>query len=414
MRILHIWHRPYPFDIRVQKISLTLAEAGHDVHIVATNSGCEPAYAAVEGLPVHRLTPLPGPLGPLTWVSGYPTAWNPRWMAALQRIAGAIRPDAMLVRDTHLMLLCLALRRAWKIPLVLDLPEHWPALWTIWRATEGRNLRNLFTRSVSVCRIVERIAIRGANHVLVCVEEMQERLTRMGAADGRVSLVRNTPDLRLYPRLDAAQQERAARLREALRSEFVVVYGGQIDPFRGLDTLIRAVARLRPVIPTIKLLCIGSAKPANEWMVRAVAEQAKVTEAVLFTGWMNQARLLDHTLAADVGAAPFHACEQLEMTLSNKVFDYMSLGRPVLATDVGPIRRLVEETECGLLVPSQDDRAMADALRRLLDPALRRRLGENGLRAVRTKYNWRLTDGPMVAKVFAELGRRRRQESCVQ
>jgi glycosyltransferase involved in cell wall biosynthesis len=413
VRILHVWRRPYPFDIRVQKISRTLGLAGHEVHIAATNSGSEPEAAPVEGLTVHRLPPLPGPLQQLGRLTGYPSPWNPRWMAGLRRICARVQPEALLVRDIHLMPLCARTARRLGIPIVLDLPENWPALWTVWRETEGINLQNVLTRSVRLCRRAERAAVRAADHVLVCVEEMRDRLLTLGVPEQRITLVRNTPDLDRYPRLDAAQQDRAARIRAGLGADFVIAYGGEVEPFRGLDTLLHALALLRPTVPGAKLLLVGPSKGGNKRKILAVAARLGVTDAVLFTGWLEQADLLDHVLAADVGAATFYACEQFETTLTNKLFDYMSLGKPVLATDVRPMRRILEECACGLLVPSRDGEAAAAALRRLLDPRYRQQLGENGIRAVRDKYQWAVSDGPAVARLFAALPRRDEHPAAV-
>ena len=122
-----------------------------------------------------------------------------------------------------------------------------------------------------------------------------------------------------------------------------------------------------------------------------------------FTGWLAQSEMLDYIAAADVGAAPYYSSECIQHTLGNKFFDYMSLGKPIVATDSGPVRRLFDECDCGLLVPSRDEEALAAVLRSLLSPTLRRRLGENGLHAVRGKYNWKLTDGPLVVSACERL-----------
>ncbi len=403
MRILHVWRRAYPFDIRVCKISHTLARAGHEVHLLATNGGDQPDREVIDGITIHRLPALRGALRPLSRPSGYPTALNPRWRAALPRVCAEIRPEALLVRDVQLASLCAALRKRLGIPLVLDLPENWPAVIRIWRATEGRTLRNLFTRSPRLFARATRRAVRAADHVLVCVEEMVEQAVRLGAPRDRVSLVRNTPDLALFPRLDEAQARRAAEIRAHMQSSYVVIYAGEIDLFRGLEVLVRAVSRLRPVVPDVRLYCVGPSKPASLRVIRRAVAASHLEDAVIFTGWLDQPVMLDYIAASDVGASPLHWCEQLETTLSNKLFDYMSLGKPYVATAAGPIRRLTEECECGLLVPSGDHAAMAEAFAALTDAALRRRLGGNGLQAVRDRYQWAISDGPAVAQVFAAL-----------
>jgi glycosyltransferase involved in cell wall biosynthesis len=68
---------------------------------------------------------------------------------------------------------------------------------------------------------------------------------------------------------------------------------------------------------------------------------------------------------------------------SNSILEYMAAGRPVVATDAGGASEAVVEGKTGFLVPSDDDRALADKLAQLLnDPDLARSLGDNGRKRV--------------------------------
>jgi glycosyltransferase involved in cell wall biosynthesis len=70
------------------------------------------------------------------------------------------------------------------------------------------------------------------------------------------------------------------------------------------------------------------------------------------------------------------------------VIEACALGLPVVATDVGGLRDLLTDAETGLLVPDDDDKAMAAAVTRLLnDPGLRERLSING-RLMAERYDW--------------------------
>lgn len=76
----------------------------------------------------------------------------------------------------------------------------------------------------------------------------------------------------------------------------------------------------------------------------------------------------------------------------------MAASKPVLASDVIPMTRIVTETQCGLIYKDDDSNDCFEQLKRLMDPLLRARLGKEGERAVVEKYNWdidaeRLMDG---------------------
>ena len=66
----------------------------------------------------------------------------------------------------------------------------------------------------------------------------------------------------------------------------------------------------------------------------------------------------------------------------------MLAGLPVLATEVEPIKRIVNETESGLVCKDLDIKDIAAKLQMLRCPELRATLGKNGVYAVQSKYNW--------------------------
>jgi glycosyltransferase involved in cell wall biosynthesis len=86
------------------------------------------------------------------------------------------------------------------------------------------------------------------------------------------------------------------------------------------------------------------------------------------------------------------------------MFDYMMAGLPVVVPSFAEeVSRIVREYDCGLTVDSSDPAELAHVLDRLAsDPSLRRRLGENGRRAVLDKYNWEV-EGGRLTRMYDEL-----------
>jgi len=74
---------------------------------------------------------------------------------------------------------------------------------------------------------------------------------------------------------------------------------------------------------------------------------------------------------------------------STKMFEYMARGLPVVCSNFPLWAEIVGTADCGIAVDPRDPEAIADAIRRLdEDPALARRLGENGRQAGAERYNW--------------------------
>jgi glycosyltransferase involved in cell wall biosynthesis len=109
---------------------------------------------------------------------------------------------------------------------------------------------------------------------------------------------------------------------------------------------------------------------------------------VVFTGWIPLDEMMRRLRLSDVCVIPHRVNRHTNTTIPHKLFQYMALGKPVIATPAAPIRRIVEETDCGVIVPDGSAEEMAKAVVRLTDRRLAARLGENGRKAAGTRYHW--------------------------
>ena len=103
-------------------------------------------------------------------------------------------------------------------------------------------------------------------------------------------------------------------------------------------------------------------------------------------GRADVASLLARSIA---GLVLFHPEPNHVNAQPNKLFEYMSAGLPVIASDFPLWRAIVREHDCGLCVDPRDPQAIAEAMRTLAaDPEGARRMGMNGRRAVLATFNW--------------------------
>ena len=72
-----------------------------------------------------------------------------------------------------------------------------------------------------------------------------------------------------------------------------------------------------------------------------------------------------------------------------KSLEYSAAGRPVVITQCEGVSDIIENGNCGIVVPPDDDQALADALIKLLkDEKMRKKLGDNGRKLVLQQYTW--------------------------
>ena len=379
MRICKVWDAEYPWDVRVEKIARSLSEAGHTVHLVARNRDRRPTEEQLEECRVHRLAPLPPVLGAgVNAASMFPAFFNPRWVGLILRTARRARADLILCRDLPLAPTAHWVARRLGVPVILDMAENYPAMIrAIWR-TGFQKPTDILVRNPSIVAAVERWCVRRMDHILVVVEESRDRLVRMGVPPERITIVSNTPPLARAPEPAATSRNRAAG------APLRVVYLGNIEPPRGLHTLVEAIAicRARGVNIHATLIGKGCARPQLE----RLAQELDVADAVEFRGWVEDATAILPRF--DVGAIPYIADESWDTTIPNKLFDYMAAGLAVLASDMAPVRRIVTETGCGEIARANDPASLAHALTRLADPERRRRCARAGRIAVEHRFHW--------------------------
>ncbi|HEX7120381.1 MAG TPA: glycosyltransferase family 4 protein [Longimicrobiales bacterium] len=379
MIVCKIWDAEYPWDVRVEKVARTLTDAGHEVHVVARNRDRRAVEEQLPECRVHRLAPLAPRLGgAANAASMFPAFFNPRWARLVLRTARRTGAELILCRDLPLAPTAIWAARRLGVPIVLDMAENYPAMIrAIWR-TGYQRPADWLVRNPAIVAAVERWCVHRVDHVLAVVEESRDRLIGLGVPAERITIVSNTPPLGRPAIAPSPPPARGAE--DGLR----VVYLGNIEPPRGLDTLIEAVARCRRRGVRVHATLIG--RGVDRPRLERLARRLGVEDDVAFPGWVSDATALLPTF--DVGAIPYIADESWDTTIPNKLFDYMAAGLAVAATDMAPVRRIVRETRCGEVARAQDPDALAAALIRLGDPAHRRRCAAAGRAAVERRYHW--------------------------
>jgi L-malate glycosyltransferase len=145
---------------------------------------------------------------------------------------------------------------------------------------------------------------------------------------------------------------------------------------------IRVLAHLRDTFPDARLMMAGQAK-GLESEVAQLADSLGVSEAVRFPGFLDMAGKIREGEAADIAISTAHVDNT-----PVAVIEACAMGMPVVSTAVGGVPDLLTDEETGLLVPDDDDEAMARAIQRLVEePALASRLSANG-RELAHSFSW--------------------------
>lgn len=196
--------------------------------------------------------------------------------------------------------------------------------------------------------------------------------------DGFLRIHPRTVDVNNFPMADELEPAGAGAGKQAQ-----VCYVGGIGAIRGIRELVQAGIYLRSAA---RINLVGRfSEPAVEAQVKADPGWERVNEL----GVLDRAGVREVMQRSVAGVVTFLPLPNHLDSLPTKMFEYMSSGIPVIASDFPLWRDIVEGSRCGVCVDPRDPRAIAAAIDRLVgNPELARELGANGRKAVLEKYNW--------------------------
>ena len=149
-----------------------------------------------------------------------------------------------------------------------------------------------------------------------------------------------------------------------------IVCVANLHALKRLGDLVVAVSRLRAELPEVRVRFVGADRTGESERLRRVARDAGVEDACEIVGFHSD-------VAGDIAAARVFALPSGCEGVPTAMLEAMAAARPVVVTDVGHIRSVVDDGVEGFLVAPGDVGALADRLRTLLvDPVRARAMGE--------------------------------------
>lgn len=258
-----------------------------------------------------------------------------------------------------------AIAKRHAVPLVAEMRDAWPDLVSHTPGlTAGRGPVEGLKRAVH-----ERITAlqRGASHVVTTTESFASVLKTRGME--QISVIRNGTSSARYEIVPPRDRDHA---------ELRVLYMGTIGRSQGLDTVVRAAARLRDEGVQIEVRFVGHGAG-----LRGLRElNSRLGHPVAILGAVPGSEVLEHYSWADSCLVSLRDWEPFSWTVPSKLYELMATGRHMTAIVAGESARLVREAGSGDVVPPGDVEALASLWRSLSEDPDRLAVGDSGRRWV--------------------------------
>jgi len=238
---------------------------------------------------------------------------------------------------------------------------------------------------------IELVNLRAADLVVVVSRAMRDEIVARGIDRGRVLVNPNGVDTDRYrPEVDGS----AVRTQYGLRDATVIGFIGTFGPWHGAEALAHAYVKLLRIdaasAKTTRLLMIGAGARLPD--VQRILADGQAIENTAFTGLVPQEQGAGYLAACDVLVSPHVPNPDGTPFFGSptKLFEYMAMGKGIVASKLDQIGEVLEDGKTALLVPPGDIDSLTAAIARLAnDPTLRECLGANARRAVIERHTWR-------------------------
>lgn len=339
MRILNVVWGDYP-DIRLQKTSRILGEAGHDVDVLcladrgSRDRFCRVIVADLPSNPLERIYRRT-----LATFARSPVEFSWRHMAAFRKALDA-RPGYHTVIWNDLPGALEAAKHVHErgMRFVFDMHENYADnMWSTERDLGQRSFRY----SMSAWLAYEAAALAHCDRVLVNIEEMGERAIGMHfLAPEKISVVRNAEPPDLWANVQPSDE-----LKQRFAGKFVLLFVGSSSVHRGVDTIVKAMPSVLQRYPDTVLVVVGSGNGIEGW--QQTTRNLGLESAVFFEGRKPFAEAQRYYKIGHVGVIPHYKYGQTDNGIPHKFAQNLVSELPILASSCHALERIVRETGCG-------------------------------------------------------------------
>lgn len=271
----------------------------------------------------------------------------------------------------------LDISKKYNIPLILEVND----------ATGIERVRKLKVNWVA--RAIEKKVFNGAIAIVTISSYFKNIIAEMGIKNEKIHVIPNAVNEEIFR--DEAAQADSVRNKYAMDGEKIVGYVGSFLQWHGVDLLLKSFKAAAFGPGRSRLLLVGEGLTLDD--TRRLVNENGLADHVIFTGKVPHDEIPSYIQAMDICVIP----DSNDYGSPMKLFEYMAMGKPVVAPKLLPMEDIIKSGENGILFKSGDTADLAVSLDLLLkDDSKRDFIGRAARNTVLDRHTWMKNAGKVI------------------
>jgi len=331
-----------------------------------------------------------------------PLKFKPSWIgellynlyarSSLKKSILSFKPEFIYHRYTGYTFFVTALAKRLDIPLVLEFNSF--DSWKLRYWEKSNNLLKRFLQKFILFKIIKSIEnfnLNNSNLIITVSDPLKDNLLKMGFQESKILVIPNGFDPQKFnPELVLKNQSKLLKKKLRISNrEIIVGFSGTFGPWHGIPQLTEAIYMITKKYPSkpIHFLIIGDGGKLLTKMKKRLYNLKKIT----YTGVISYSEIQNYLAICDILVSPH--CTTIDgkefFGSPTKIFEYMAMGKGIVASNLGQIGKVLENNRTAILVEPGNIEELANGILKLVNnKKLRLRLGRNAAKEVREKYTW--------------------------
>jgi len=285
-------------------------------------------------------------------------------------LAKKLKADVYHFHDPELILVGILLKFFTRKKIIYDVHEHYPN-YILHKHWIPKFLRLI---SSKLFIFLENISVPLFDFVVYTTPVVGNRYKKMKVL---------TEQIENYPPIELSKNFKRYNKK-------YIIYLGGVTKIRGICELLKAFNIVIKKYSDWKLFLVGKITP--ESLVKEIDNliyNLNIKENIKFVSWVPYEKKEMYSSQATIGIITYLPFANNMSCLPNKLFEYMSVGLPIVASNFQLYKEIIEVNKCGITVDPTNPKEIAKAIEYLIEhPKEAKKMGENGMKAIKEKFNW--------------------------